>query len=382
MGKRGHGEGSIYKREDGRWVAVLDFGIVKGKRRRKSIYGNTRKEVADQLKTALHEQQQGILVVNDRQTIEQFLTHWLEESVKTKRRNRTYTSYKQVARLYIFPDLGQIQLAKLTPQQVQHFVNERLQSGLSSRTVRYAHAVLRCALNQALRWGLIARNVASLVDLPKRRKKEQDFLSPEDARKLLAVIRGDRLEALYSVALAIGLRKSEALGLLWHDIDFEQCVMRVRRSLEWIEGKPHLSELKSDTSSRTIALPDFAVVALQNHHRRQQEEQAILGTHWKNTLGLVFTTREGKPFHDIHISRFFHQLLMKAGLRHIRFYDLRHTCASLLIAQGMHARLIMDILGHSDITLTMNTYGHIMQTSRDEAAKSMNDLMQPPPIEP
>ena len=196
-GRRGQGEGSIYQREsDGRWCTAVDLGWVDGKRKRKVIYGKTRKEVAEKLKVVLRDQQQGLPVAMERQTVGQFLARWLADTIAPNRRAKTHRSYEQIARCHIVPDLGRIQLAKLEPQQVQALLRRKQEAGLSPRTVAYIRAVLRQALNQALRWGLVARNVATLAEPPKVERFEIRPLSPAQATALLDAARGDRLEEL------------------------------------------------------------------------------------------------------------------------------------------------------------------------------------------
>ena len=245
MTRHGHHEGSIYKRSDGRWAATITLGYENGKRKRKTFYGETRKEVQEQLTRALSDIQHGLPLPNERLTVGTFLTRWLEESIRPLRRPKTYTSYAQVVRLYLQPTLGRKVLAKLSALDVQSLINQMLEQGLSSRTVQYTHALLRAALNKAVKWGLVARNVALLVDAPGPGQQEMLFLSPEEARSYLEAIRGDRLEALYTVALAVGLRPGEALGLRWQDVDVEANTLRVQVSLQRIDGRLVVDELKT-----------------------------------------------------------------------------------------------------------------------------------------
>ncbi len=193
MAKRGSNEGSIYQRNDGRWCAVVNLGWVNGKRLRKSYYGETRKEVQEQLAKVLSDIQKGLPVVSEKQTVGQYLQYWLEEVVKRETRPTTYSSYEYLARVHIIPVLGNSSMAKLSTQQVRQFLNQKQDSGLSSRTVQYIHAVLRKALNVALRDQMVARNVAALVEPPRVAAKEVQPLTPDEARRFLRVIEGDRL---------------------------------------------------------------------------------------------------------------------------------------------------------------------------------------------
>lgn len=375
MAKRGQNEGSIYKAKDGRWVACLNLGYQGGKRKRKYFYGKSRREAQEKLTEALRNRQLGLPATNDKITFREFLEKWLEDSVKPTVRPRTHKSYSQLVERRIEPDLGKIKLVKLKPQDIQALMNQKLKSGLSPRSVQYIHAVIRRALVLAEKWQLVPRNVAKLVDPPRVKREEVEPLTPEQARAFLDAAKGERLEALYSVAVALGLRRSEALGLRWQDIDFEAETLRVRHSLQRIEGKLQLVEPKSLKSRRTIALPKATLKALKDHRKRQLEERMIAGSNWQDT-DFVFTSTIGTPIEPDNLSRWFKPLLKKAGLPNIRFHDLRHTAASLLLVQGVSPRVVMETLGHSQISLTMNTYSHVMPVLQRDAAEKMDAILQ------
>lgn len=218
MARRGAQEGSIYRRADGLWVGAVHLGYRDGKRRRKTIYGKTRREVQEQVTTTLRAVQQGLPVPTERQTVGQYLTAWLVTARATVR-PRTHESYADTVRLHVIPTLGAEQLARLSPGQVQALLDAKLTGGLSPRTVQYIHAILRRALGQAYRWGIVQRNVAAVVIPPRVTRSEVRPFDPDQARAFLAAMRGDRLEALYTVAIACGLRQGEALGLRWQDVD-------------------------------------------------------------------------------------------------------------------------------------------------------------------
>jgi integrase len=373
--RRGKGEGSITQLPDGRWQARIDLGYVNGKRKRKSIYGKTREEVAKKLTRALADHQRGLPLPDERLTVEQFLHRWLEEVACPSVRPRTYASYAQLVRLHLVPGLGRTRLARLRPEDVQAFLNRKLQEGLSPRTVQYLHAVLRRALGQAEKWGLVARNVARLVDPPKVARPEVRPLTAEEARRLLDATRGDRLEALYSVAVAVGLRQGEALGLRWQDVDLDRGLLTVRVQLQRIGGTLQLVEPKSPRSQRTIQLPTVVVQALREHRARQLAERLQAGAAWQEH-GLVFTTSIGTPLDARNVVRHFHRLLAKAGLPRMPFHVLRHTAASLLLAQGLDLRVVQQVLGHSQIALTANLYAHVMPVLLREAAERMDALLR------
>ena len=374
MAKRGSNEGSIFKRKDGRWAATINLGWQEGKRKRKTFYGKTREDVQKKLTAALHTFQQGLPVASEKQTVGQFLTGWLEQSAKPTLRPRTFISYEELVRLHLAPTIGRVPLTKLSPQQVQALMNDKLASGLSPRRVQYIHAVLRRALGQAEKWSLVPRNVAKLVNPPRVQRAEISPFSPEEAREFLSAVRGDRLEALYSVALAVGLRQGEALGLSWKDIDLDAHEITVRSTLQRVGGKFRFLETKTPRSRRTVALPEPTIAALKTHKARQLQERLQMGSAWQDS-GLVFTTPFGGPLSDGHVRRQFYRKLEEAGIRRQRFHDLRHACASLLLAQNVHPRIVMETLGHSTIGTTMNIYTHVISDVQRDAAKKMGELL-------
>ena len=357
-GKRGDGEGTIRQRKEGLWEAKYSYRDAAGNLQRRSLYAKTQREVSEKLRAALMTIDRGDQPLTDRQTVGQFLDRWLVDVVKPSVRPKTHYSYAQLVRLHLLPGLGRHQLAKLTAQHVQAFMNAKLAAGLSARTVQYLRAVLRRALGQALKWGLVSRNVATLIDPPRVERPEMLAFTPEQAARFLAGVRGDRLEALYTVALSLGLRQGEALGLRWQDVDLESGALRVAVALVKINGQPpRLAEPKTARSRRALPLPAPLIAQLRAHRTRQREERLLAGEKWVGEQwGLVFANRLGGPLDPAHVVTAFKKHLQRAELPNLRFHDLRHSCASLLVAQGTHPREVMEILGHSTIALTMNTY--------------------------
>lgn len=379
---RANNEGSIYQRTDGRWCAEVSDGYgLDGKRKRRVVYGRTRAEVAAKLRSMQTDQSAGRLVTSKRQTLRTFLEAWLEDSVKQSRRPKTYMSYRQIIDQHLVPALGRYYLDKLTAQHVLAYINLKVESGLSNRTVAYHHATLRVALKDAMRWDLVSRNVAASVTPPRVKRHKVNPLSPAEAAKLLAAVHGTRQEALFGVALAVGLRLGEALGMRWEDVDLTEGTLTVNYQLQKINKEWVLVEPKSEQSRRVISLPDVCVKSLKAHRTRQLQDQLAAET-WGNEFGLVFTTSIGTPVDDANVRRELNKAVKAANLRtasdeprHVRFHDLRHTCASLLLAQNVHPRVVMEVLGHSQISLTMDTYSHVMPALTRDAANLMNDLL-------
>lgn len=372
MGKRrAAGEGTIYRRKDGRWVAAFTVRMDDGGQRRKSTYGRTRAEVLGRLQELQHDANRGVSAPTRSPRLGEFLNDWLR-AVRPGLRPKTYTSYEGILRLHIAPTLGQIPIEKVSVRDVAGLIERKQAQGLSPRTARYVGLVLRIALNKAVRWGVASRNVAALVDLPREVHREARVLSLEEANRLVEAARGDRLEALWLVAVSTGLRMGEVLGLQWSDVDVDRRELRVTKSLQRLPGKGLvLTETKTRRSRRSIVLPFTVTEALRRHRTQQNTDRLQAGEGW---LGgeFVFSTGRGTPIDGRDLGRSFKRLLREAHIERMRFHDLRHSCASLLLAQGISPRVVMETLGHSRIAVTMDTYAHVMPALQREAADAMD----------
>lgn len=369
MSRGGYGAGSIYRRKsDGIWCAAIFTGT-----KQRVLYGKTRQEAMAKLVAAQAALARGHLAKQHPPTVAEFLRLWLSTSVKPRVRLTTYTGYQINVEKHLVPTLGKIRLDELTPRHVQEMMNDRLRAGLSTKTVSYVHQVLRTALGVAVRWDIVSRNVAKLVDVPRIDRKVINPLTPDEARTFLTAIRGHRLEALFSVALALGLRQGEALGLSWEDVDFKGGTLRVRNQLQRIDLI--LVPPKTEKSRRTLVMPPMIVKHLREHQKRQVAEKLWAGSSWSET-GLVFANKTGGPTHARHVIEEFHKALESAGMRRIRFHDLRHSCATLLLVQGVSPRVVMEVLGHSEIALTMNVYSHVLPELQRDAATKMQSILE------
>ena len=376
MSKRANGEGGVRKRRDGRWEATLTVGYnADGGQNRKYFYGKTRAEALAKLNKALRALEEGTPLADDSLMSGKFLTQWLEESVKPNVRPSTYARSEQVVRLHLKPVIGRVKLTKLSPQDVQSLLTAKLASGLSPRSVQIIHATLRCALNQALRWGIVNRNVAQLVRPPRGSSKRVEPLTPQEVRVFLGACRGDRLEALFVVAVASGLRKAELLGLRWEDLDLEKATLHVEYTMQRVNGVYLLGEPKTKQSRRTIMIPQVAVAALRAHKARQAAERLAAGPEWDEWGGLVFTTDRGQPLNGCVLSVRFKKILEEAGLRTQRLHDLRHSCATILLTEGLNPKLVQEHLGHANVSTTMAIYAHSVPELRGETATRMDALL-------
>lgn len=369
--RRRNREGSIFCRKDGTWVGIAS--LPDG--RRKYQYGLSEEEVRRKLSGTLRAVDAGQVTDSRGQSVGEFLDRWLTDTVKPNVRPWTFAGYEVHVRLHLKPALGRIPLDKLTPLHVQEMVNAKIRQGLKPKSIRYIRGTLRSALNHAVKWDLVGRNAAALVETPRVEQFEINPLTPDEARSFLASLKGDRLEALYSVALAMGLRQGEALGLRWQDIDLKMGYLRVNKQLQRFDGEFELVEPKTRRSKRSLAMPKSIADQLVAHRSRQLKEKADADGRWHDS-DLVFTTSTGKPLDGTVVTHRFHRLLTRAGLAQRRFHDLRHSCATLLLVQGVSPRVVMDVLGHSQIGLTMNTYAHVIPEMRKEAAERMEDLLR------
>ncbi len=378
MGKRGNGEGSIYfRKSDEKWVG----SITLENRKRKVFYGKTRKEVQEKLKVVLRDQQQGTLITAPKQTLAQFLFEWLENSQKQSVRPRTYERYEELVRLHIVPALGRHDLQKLSAQHLQAFYAKKAEEGLSATTINHFHNVLHKALDTAVKWNLVARNVCDLVSPPHRKQFEVHPLTVEQVQKLLSVVEGHYMEALFKLALATGLRRGELMGLKWQDINFDTGVLQVRRILSRVPtkmpGKGYVeAEPKTQKSRRSIVIAPFALEALKQHQERQLEAKLKADSVWQEH-DYVFCTSIGthlNPTRDMLDQ--LKVLLKKAGLPDMRFHDLRHSAATLLLSVGVHPKVVQEILGHSQISITMDVYSHVLPGMQQDAISRLNDAIR------
>jgi integrase len=374
MGRRGNGEGTITRRKDGRWEARYYAPTVNGMKR-KTIYGKSQAEVRDMLTKALSDRIDGIVYDDENMSVGEYLDVWLKGSVRGSVRQSTYDRDTNLVNNHIKPVLGGLKLKKLNSAQVQSFYRDRLDTGLSASTVRKLHDILRRGLAQAVDWHLTPRNVADVVKPPRPLAKEMVALSADETGRLLDAAAEDRLEALYKLAVHTGMRQGEMLALRWQDVDLENAVVSVRRTLTRSGGKVTFGEPKTKKSRRSIRLTPQATEALRAHLERQLRDMEILGDRYRDQ-GLVFTTDTGAPINPSNLrQRSFAPLLKSAGLPHMRFHDLRHTCATLLLSRGVHPKFVQELLGHATIAITLDTYSHVIPSMGDATAKAMEDAL-------
>jgi integrase len=362
--RRSRGEGSIYYWEiKGLWVAKIT--LADGKRKTK--YAKTQKEVREWLQTSLNQQRQGLLIEKDTITISEYINRFMEDVGKLTLRQRTIEAYSSLIRCHIIPELGSIKLTQLRPDHLQAFYSRKLESGLSRRTVQFIHSILHKALDQALRWGLVVRNVSDLVDPPKPQKQKFTVFTPEQVNIFLNSVKDHRWYLIYVLAIYCGFREGEILGIHIEDCDLKKGIIHVRHAVLSVKGGLVITDPKTEKSRRSVTVPSFALNVLRSHIEGLYRNQ-----------GLIFTTSTGKPVSPRNVIRHFKSALKKAELPNIRFHDLRHTSATLLLSAGVHPKVVQERLGHSQISLTLDTYSHVMPHLQDEAAEKMNEILSIP----
>ena len=357
--RREKGEGSVYRRKDGRVVG--EYEDANGKKR--YLSGKTKVEVRKKLRKLLQDRDAGIAYDSEGLTVERYMDRWLA-SIQDKVRPGTYKPYEAITRLHIKPALGKTKLERLNALQLERLYREKLEAGLSARRVRYIHVTIRKALKDAVRLQLLSRNVADAARPPQPVRVEIEPLTQEQMRSLLQVARGDKLEALYVLAVTTGMRQGELLGLQWRDIDLDTGTLRVNRSV--YDGT--VSPPKTASGRRTIRLSKLAVRALKKH-RGVAARQRL--SEW------VFASSTGTPLgHQNLHNRSWKPLLRHAGLPYsTRFHDLRHSCISLLLARGVPIKVVSEMAGHADVSITLSVYGHVLPEMQGTAADGMDEAL-------
>jgi integrase len=362
--RRGWGEGSLSPRPNGKWLAQLSVG---GHRLSKTF--TTKSEALQWLRAEQARAQAGLLTARGRQPLGAYLDEWLE-AIRASVRPKSWVCYQALLQ-HARGRLGAVRLVDLRADHLQRLYSELLAAGRAPKTVRLLHSVLHKALGDAVRWGLVSRNVADAAVAPRVPRRAPRVWTAEEARRFLQGVRGERWEAAYVLALLCGLRGGELAGLRWEAVDLGRGVLRVERiraragRLGTVEGEP-----KTASSRRLIPLPGPAVEALKRRRQRQLEERLLAGGRWQET-GYVFTGPWGAPTNPDRLREAFCRAVARLGLPRIRLHALRHTCATLLLQEGTHPKLVQELLGHSTIGQTLDTYSHVLPGLAGETARAM-----------
>jgi integrase len=367
--RRGNHEGSITKRSDGRWMARV---TINGES--KSFYGDTRQEAVKKMQEVIHDIDRGITTTkSDRLTLGAYLDSWVAIK-KPEMEYSAWLRYEQYSRLHIKPALGRVPLLKLSAHQLSALYARKLEEGLAANTVRHLHACLHAALEDALMHDQVIRNVADLVRPPKAPHLDMQTYTPEQANRLLDAAQGDRLEAMYVLMLTSGCRLGELLGLRWSALDLDRAEMQISMALKDVSSRRTLGRPKTPRSRRTIPLTLRAIEALKHHRIEQMEERLAYGPDW-NAQNLVFVTTTGNAYARTNWRKQqYVPMITKAGLPYIRPHDLRHTAATLLLLEGVQPIVVSELLGHSSVAFTLQTYGHVQAEMRKPARDAMERI--------
>ncbi|HEX8397676.1 MAG TPA: site-specific integrase [Pyrinomonadaceae bacterium] len=379
MAEKTRRTGQLIKRGDDTWLVRVYLGEdANGKRKyHNETFKGTKKEADKVLRKVLEDRDKGLLGDARKQTLKEYLGVWLENIAKPRLEYRTFKDYNDLLERYVYQPLGKIKLYDLKAIHIQKLYSDMQARGLSPRVVRYTHSVLSSALKKAVELDVLPRNVATLVQLPKQTRKEMDVLTQKECVQFLHKLKDERFAALFSFALATGMRPEEYLALQWKDIDLEKGTATVRRALVTHRkgGGWHFGEPKTKKSRRTLPLPKSIIRELQAHRRQQGEARLKLGSAWQN-YDLVFPSELGTPLNPPNVTRHFKRILKDAELRtSIRLYDLRHTCATLLLQAGINPKIVSERLGHSTIVLTLDVYSHVLPNMQEAASDELDRLI-------
>lgn len=365
--------GSIIERGN---TYLIKLGIGKDSSGRYRYHYETARSSAQahqRLTELLRQRDTGAYSQPGKLTVAEFLTHWLAEYTKPNLSPRGYERYASVCRLHLIPAIGNIRLTQLRPEHLQKLYSDKLKGGLMPRSVRYIHVILHKALATAIKWGLIARNVADGADIPKAHPGEMQTYDEIELNKFLEAAKGTQYYPLFYTALFTGMRRSELLALRWQDIDLVYGQVYVNRSLHQLKDNSFVfTQPKTAKSRRTIALPPSAFLVLESWRKAKEVEAGMLGTTLKDS-DLIFNNL-GKPLRPATVTRAWSMLAVKAGVKHIRLHDARHTHASLMLKQGIHPKVVQERLGHSTIAITLDTYSHVAPGLQEAAAKRFDEI--------
>jgi integrase len=369
-GHRGKFKGTIFERWFGdrkRYVGEVNLGYdAQGKRKRKTVYGDTLEEVQDEMIRLQGDALEGSLTEPSGAKLEAYLADWLENTVRPNRRATTYVSYEGVIRNHVNTHMGGVRLDRLTSAHMDNLFSSMVRAGASPRTRQLAYRVLKRALKKAIRRRWVSRSVWDEVECPAVPKKSMRYYDPEQVGRLLKAAEGLRLETLFYVAVFGGLRQGELFGLTWREVDFERGLVNVRHTLQEVKGRLALKEPKSKAGERTVVLPPFVVAKLNDHRQRMLAE----GRDVKE--GPVFCDSHGGWLRKSNFTRqVFKPLLAKAGLPDVRFHDLRHTSATLLLGLDVNPKLVQERLGHGQVKLTLDTYTHVLPSLQKDVADKL-----------
>ncbi|NME98843.1 site-specific integrase [Aneurinibacillus aneurinilyticus] len=368
-----------FRKRGSKWSFSIDIGRnpETGKRKQKTVSGFKTKKEAEKVCAELIAQiENGSYVNASSDTFGPFILNYMETVAKQETRPSTYYSQLSVVKNHLVPELGRVKLKDLSPIHLQKFYNMKLKEGLSNNYVRKMHGVINKALNTALKWGMISKNPGSLVKPPRANKRDIHVWSMEQANHFLEFMKGKRNYIVFVLAIYTGMRRGEILALRWQDCNLDEGKLSVRQTL-YGTGIDQLQfrETKTKAARRVISLPPFVVNCLKKHKTEQNEQKLRLGNAYKS-LDLVVATPLGTPVEPNTMNDYFQKQTKHAGLPVIRFHDLRHTHATILLRMGENPKLVSERLGHASVTITLDTYSHVLPDMQKDLAANLEIAMR------
>ena len=376
--------GDIKKRAKGSWSIVIDLGRdATGKRKQKwTTLRGTKKEAQAELTRLLNEINTGEYIEPSRMLVSEYLKRWLKDYAEPSVSPKTNERYAQIIRDNINPTLGNYQLSKLKPLHIQSFYTDCLTSGrkdgkggLAAQTVLHFHRLLHRALSQAVKWQLLARNPVDAVEPPRPQRQEMNAINEADTALLLDKLAGSSLFSPVLFAITTGLRRGEVLALRWKDVNLVEGRITVNQSLEQTKDGLRFKSPKTERSRRQVPLPSVTLDLLKEHKKKQNEERLRLGPIYQNN-NLVFPRPDGSTMPPDSFSTNFAAFIRRSGLKHIRFHDLRHSHATQLLLQGVHPKIVSERLGHSNISITLDTYSHVLPGMQEDAVLKIDTSLR------
>jgi len=372
---RARGEGSISKHKDGRWMARFYITCPDGTKKRQHIYRKTKNEALAAMREELRLAAFGSPVVHDGRKVGEYLDYWLQHIAPNKIRKSTLIGYEATVRNHIKPAIGNKTLVGLSPEDVQIMINRHMKNGGSARLAQIIRNVLSAALHAAVNRQILHRNVARLVDVPQDVHKERGFWSPEECGKFLEHIKKHPFYPIFEMYFTFGMRRGELCGLEWRDIDFDGQMLHIVRTSQYIGNKTmHTKEPKTKSGIRDFSLSTSACNLLRDYQTWQNEQKDKLGDRWTENDRL-FTTWDGKPIHPDTITDWFGKFIKRSGLPHVTLHSLRHTNATLMIAEGTDICTVSRRLGHANTSITLNIYSHALRSKDTEAADKLESAL-------
>ena len=369
-GRRGKGDGSIYQRQDGKWVGVLEVGkTASGNRRRRYVYGETRGEARNKLDDLRQKHAEGTLTDPDKTTMAAFLSRFLDH-IKRQRKSGTHVEYSRCVNQHILPVLGGTLVKDVTPLVLEDSYSQMEKNGTPKPTLKTCHAVLSSAFKSAIRWQLRTDNPCQNVPRPKAARKQIEPYTRDQVRQLLEATADTRWHALITLAITTGMRAGELLGLPWRNVDLgDEPKVVVLQQARTKSGRHWIDELKTESSRRTILLTEAAAVALRDH-RAELLKEGLVGSEW------AFPSTRGTIINPSNLRlRGWHPALKKAGLPIRKFHNTRHTAATLMLQAGVNPKVVQIILGHASIITTLDTYGHVLPDMQQDCVEKMDRLL-------